>query len=193
MIRAIDDNIWTVVGPDVVFAGATMHTRMTVVRLSSGQLWVHSPIAWSDEVERFVDGQGGDVVALVAPNKFHYLYLDVWREHHPEAVVFAEADLKKKVPALQEAEDLDQTPPALWSDDIDQLVIDGHRLFQEAVFFHRPSRSLIFTDLFINLRLDQVNMLAGWFLKFEGVVFPNGGLPRLYRWLTSDKDKAEKP
>jgi len=63
-------------------------------------------------------------------------------------------------------------------------------MFQEAVFFHKPSQTLILTDLMINLPADNIKGPAKWFLQFEGVTYPHGGIPRLYRWFTSDRQAA---
>ncbi len=189
-VVALGDRIWMVGGPELVFAGAPMNTRMTVVRLESGALWIHSPIALTDVVTEFIESLGGDVCAIVAPNKFHHLWVADWRERFPEARVFAEADLKRKVAALEDSEDISDEAPALYRADVEQLIFSGNRLFQEAVFFHKPSRTLIFTDLMINLSADRAPLLARWFLAFEGVIYPHGGVPRLYRWLTSDKARA---
>lgn len=160
MIKEIAANIWTVEGPELVFAGAPMLTRMTVVRLNNGSLWVHSPVR--------LDEHGA----------------------YPDARLFAEPELKRKIPSLMNADELSDSAPSLYSSDIDQVIFSGNRLFQEAVFFHKSSGTLILTDLMINLRTNGMKLLPRWFLKFEQVVFPNGGVPRLYRWLTSDKIKA---
>ncbi len=189
MIRAIDNNIWTVDGPDVVFAGAAMHTRMTVVRLSTDQLWVHSPIVLDDSVKTLIEELGGEVVALIAPNKFHHLYIESWRSAYPSATVFAEEHVARKVPSLANDTILSNTTPDLYSDDIDQVVLSGNRLFQEVVFFHHESGALIFTDLMINLKTDNIKLLPRLFLEFEGVTYPDGGIPRLYKWL-SNKEQA---
>ncbi len=192
METQIADGLWTVEGPEVVFAGAAMHTRMTVVQLGDGTLWVHSPIALDMMVVAFVERLGGNVSALVAPNKFHHLFMGEWRAAYPEARVFAEADLKRKVPTLADVENITDEPPPLYAAEIDQVVFVGNRLFQEAVFFHRPSRSLILTDLMINLKTQGMGLLPKLFLQFEGVTWPDGGVPRLYRWLTRDKDAARQ-
>ena len=184
-------DLWIVDGPDIVFAGASMHTRMTIVRLSDGGLWVHSPIDLQAAADVMVQ-LGDDVRVLIAPNKFHHLYIQDWRQAYPNAAVFAEPELQRKVAHLQDAQTLTDSPPEIYAADLDQLVFAGNRLFAEAVFFHRASRTLILTDLMINLPLDQVNFFAGLFLRFEGVVFPNGGIPRLFRWLTSDRAAARR-
>ncbi len=169
-----------------------MHTRMTVVRLSNGGLWIHSPIKLSEPVLAAVRELGGAVSALVAPNKFHYLFLPAWQEAYPDAQVYAEPAVRKKVTALSTAEEITNTTPEHYSQDIDQVLFSGNRLFQEAVFFHKSSRTLILTDLMLNLKTERVKFWPRQFLKFEGAVYPNGGVTRLYRWLTLDRAKAKQ-
>lgn len=190
LANSLAEDIWTVEGPEVVFAGAPMHTRMTVVRLSGGGLWIHSPIPLSSAVQEFVREIGGQVDVIVAPNKFHYLFVGEWTAAYPEAQVYAEPKLMAKQPKLGTAHMIGDEPPTAYADVIDQLIFGGNAIFQEAVFFHKPSRTLILTDLFINLSVDKVKAPPRWFLQFEGVVFPNGGLPRLWRWLCHDRAGA---
>jgi uncharacterized protein DUF4336 len=192
MVTKINDGIWTVDGPNVVFAGASMHTRMTVVRLQGGGLWVHSPIELNEYTQAFLKDIGGEVVVLIAPNKFHYLFIEPWREAFPDAKVFAEEHLLRKAPSLAYAEVLTNSAPSLYSQDVDQVIFAGSRMFQEVVFFHKASRSLIFTDLMINLKTDEIKPLPRLFLEFEGVTYPNGGIPRLYRWFSNDKNKSRE-
>ena len=161
-------NIWQYIGPDLIFAGAPMHTRMTVVRLSDGTLWIHSPIQISEEVLSFVESQGGEVSAIVAPNKFHHLFVQEWVKLFPNAQVFAEETVKKKVETLAGAHLLTDQPDSLYANDIDQVVVSGNRLFQEVVFFHQDSSTLILTDLIINLKAQNIPLLPKLFLKFEG-------------------------
>lgn len=188
MIREVAEDIWTVEGPLVKFAGAGTNTRMTVVRMNSGALWIHSPVAWTEEIEAFVGDQL--VCALIAPNKFHHIWIGEWSERFPDAEVFAEEEVKKKIAALAGASDLGNEPPALYGEEIDQVVVAGNRLFQEVAFFHKASRTAIFTDLFINRPVDGEPLFAKLFLKFEDVVAPNGGIPRLYKLLTNDRAVA---
>lgn len=192
MATQISIGIWTMDGPEVVFAGASMRTRMTVIRLHDGRLWVHSPIELSRSTHAFLDDLGGEIAALIAPNKFHYMFIEQWREAFPDARVFVDEDLVRKRPSLAIAEVLTNSTPSLYSREIDQVVFRGNRLFQEVVFFHKASRSLIFTDLMINLKADRMKLIPRLFLEFEGVTYPSGGVPRLYRWFSSNKAKARE-
>ena len=196
----IAPNLWTVEGPALIFAGAPMNTRMTVVRLRDGSLWVHSPIAWSEGLEAQLLQWGGEVSVLVAPNKYHYLFVEPWLEHCPQARLYVEPELAKKLRKkrhglMQETwservEEMSNQAPPSYAQDVDQALFAGNPAFQEMVFFHRDSRTLILTDLMINLSLNNVPFLPGLFLRFEGVVAPRGGVPRLMRWFTFDKRTA---
>lgn len=192
MLNELGTNIWTLDGPEVIFAGAAMHTRMTVVRLDNGDLWIHSPIELSEPVLSSVKELGGSVSALIAPNKFHHMFMSAWQEAYPAAQVYAEPQVHKKIPALSCAEEITNSTPEQYSDEIDQVLFSGNRLFQEAVFFHKASHTLILTDLMLNLKAERVKFWPRQFLKFEGAIYPNGGVTRLYRWLTLDRAKAKQ-
>ena len=192
MITEIDENIWTVDGPDVVFTGITMNTRMTVVQLADGRLWIHSPVQLNDAVAAFLEGLGGQIAALVAPNKFHYLFIDPWRRKYADAVIFAHEDLKKKVKSLAQSEALTNTAPPAYASDIDQVLFSGNPAFREAVLFHRASASVIFTDLMQNLDTKDAGLFARLYAKFDGVASPDGGVPRLYKWLSTNKHADRK-
>jgi len=192
MLKEIGENIWTMNGPNVVFAGASMHTRMTIVRLANNHLWIHSPIKYTPDAKAAISSLGGQVVALIAPNKYHHMFVQEWQEEHPTAEIFAEANLRVRIEHLQAANELTNEAPKVYRDEIDQLIFGGNRLFQEVVFFHMHSETLILTDLMINLRPEEMSFLPRLFLKFEGALYPNGGVPTLFRWFTSNKGKARE-
>ena len=77
-LKPFANQVWIVDGPEICMSvlGLTFHfpTRMTVVRLPSGDLWLHSPIAWSERLARSIANLG-PVRRLIAPNAFHYRIL----------------------------------------------------------------------------------------------------------------------
>jgi hypothetical protein len=145
-MRKIDDGLW--VHEDSM---KLLTLRMTVVQLSNGGLWVHSPTALSVELKRQVDDIGR-VVAVVAPNNVHNLWLEEWLSAYPDATAFVARGIPKKLPALRGHSFIDEQARLQWSEDLDVEVMTGVPMFDECLFLHRSSRSLIVTDLVHNYR-----------------------------------------
>lgn len=139
------DELWTVERP-LRLAGLTLSTRMTVVRLAGGGLWLHSPVALDDAVLNALDGLG-NVRHIVAPNRFHHLYLEGYRHAYPKARFHAAPGLAEKRRDFAFDEVLADRPPAAWAGQIDQHLVAGCPALNEVVFYHHPSRTLILTDL----------------------------------------------
>ena len=132
--------------------------RMTVIRLSNGELFLHSPIKFdrglADELREF-----GTVRHLVSPNQFHYAHIGEWQKAFPEAIAWASPRVRQRARARQVdvdfARDLDLAPPREWCRDIDQTLFPGG-YFKEFIFFHLPSKTLILTDTIINIEPDRI-------------------------------------
>ena len=58
-------------------------TRMTVVRLSNGDLFLHSPIKFDGRLANGLLGLGA-VHHLVSPNQFHYAHIGEWAKAFPK-------------------------------------------------------------------------------------------------------------
>ena len=65
-----DESFWTLDGDRLRLMGIPFSTRMSIVRLKSGGLWLHSPVAVTAERCAAVDSRG-PVEFIVAPNKIH--------------------------------------------------------------------------------------------------------------------------
>ena len=63
-------------------------TKMTLVRLPGGALWVHSPIAPDPALFAEIEALG-TVGWLVAPNTLHYWWIPDWKARYPAAAVCA--------------------------------------------------------------------------------------------------------
>jgi hypothetical protein len=61
MLKQFGHEVWIADGPDVVIVGFHYPTRMAVIRLSDGRLFIWSPIQLTDILRAEVDalGQGG--------------------------------------------------------------------------------------------------------------------------------------
>lgn len=146
MLHPFGEEIWQADGSTTVVAGFRYPTRMVVIRLPGGGLFVWSPIQLSDELRAAVDALG-EVRHLVAPNSLHHLFLAEWRRAYPAARLHATLGLRLKRKDLAYDEDLEDAPPAAWAGEIDQVLMRGNLITTEVVFFHRRSGTAIFTDL----------------------------------------------
>ncbi len=144
-----DSDLWTADAP-LRFLGLEIGTRMTVVRLPGPKLWLHSPVPAAMDLVREVRALG-PVADLVAPNRLHHLYVGEWKQAFPEARIHAAPGLDTKRRDLEIASVLGETPDPDWADVIDQVVLDGFPMANEVVFFHRPSATLIASDLAFNI------------------------------------------
>lgn len=148
-MRQIHSDVWITEAP-LRFLGIEVGARMTVVRLPDSKLLLHSPIAASAELVREV-GALGTVAFLVAPNRLHHLFVGEWKQAFPEAAVYVAPGLETKRADLEIAGVLRDEPEAGWAETLDQVLMGGFPLANEVVFFHRPSRTLIGTDLAFNV------------------------------------------
>jgi hypothetical protein len=179
-LKPFADEVWIVDGPEIGmgYFGLTLPfpTRMAVVRLVDRKLWVHSPIAWNDDLAAEID-QLGTVEYLVAPNTLHYSYLETWRSRYPQARSYGPPGLdgRADTPAIDEV--LGETPPEAWDDAFAQCLVPG-ALLTEVDFFHRASRTLIITDLIENFEPRRVrNRFLRWIMQASGATDPDGKAP----------------
>ncbi|MEG3166183.1 DUF4336 domain-containing protein [Sphingomonas sp. PB2P19] len=189
MLRQFGEEIWTANGPTVSVAGFAYPTRMIVIRLSNGALFVWSPTALSSELQAVIDSLG-PVRHIVAPNTLHHMFIGEWQTAYPAAESYAVPALRAKRPDLKWDRDLEDAPPPDWSNEIDQVVVGGNRITTEVVFFHRQSQTAIFTDLIQHFE-------PGWFRGWRAIVAKLDFLtairptvPRKFRMTFRDREGA---
>ena len=149
MLIAFAEDVWADARP-LRFLGVEMGTRMTVVRLANGGLFVHSPVALDAETKAAVDALG-PVRAIVAPNLFHHLFVGAWASAYPDAKLSACPGLAEKRPELRFDAVLGDTADAGWLGEIDQVFFGAFALANEVLFFHRRSGTVITSDVLLNL------------------------------------------
>lgn len=163
MLTEFADDIWIAEGPTLVAAAGFQYpTRMAVIRLSGGRLFVWSPVALTESLRAAVTALGMPH-ALVAPNHLHDSYIAEWAAAFPAAKVFAAPGLAQKRPDLHIAGELGDAPPPDWAGEVDQIVMAGNRITTEVVFFHAKSGTVILTDL-------VQHFPKGWFSGWRGVI-----------------------
>ncbi len=151
-IRNLAEGLWTVERSHG-FLGVDVGGRMNVIRLSSGGLFIHSPVSLSRELGEWLAGLG-EVKYVVAPNRFHHLHVDGYMRAYPGAQFLAAPGLPEKRRDLTFTGLLGGTAPSEWDGEIEHFVFGGMPLLNEAVILHKPSRTLILTDLLFNFSLD---------------------------------------
>lgn len=67
VLKPVAPDVWIVDGENIRFYGLPFSTRMTIVRLTNDDIWVHSPIADREELFNAVTALG-PVRHLIAPN-----------------------------------------------------------------------------------------------------------------------------
>jgi hypothetical protein len=179
LLREFGPAIWIGDGPIVSFLGFAYPTRMALIKLSNGRLFVWSPIALSAALKRDVDALG-PVGFLVSPNRLHHLYLAKWKPTYPQARLYASPGLRKKRKDLAFDADLGDSPEPEWAADIDQVPVRGS-FITEVEFFHRASRTAIFADLIQNFPPGWFNGWRGIIARLDGICAPNPGAPREWR------------
>jgi hypothetical protein len=145
----VPGRIWLKKYP-VHYAGCDFFARATYIRLSSGELFVHSPGPIDEEVAEEAR-ELGPVAHIVAPGSYHYFYVADWQRAFPDATTWICPGVERKRPDLEFDWILSDHPPAAWSGELDQVLVRGNRFIWEVAFFERSSKTLVLTDLIENI------------------------------------------
>ncbi len=224
-LKPVAPDLWICDGPHISFYGLPFPTRMTIVRLADGGLFVHSPVTLTADPGEGSDTSGpvvadrddrigpngglraqtgasmvqargegvrakgleaevaalGPVRHLIAPNWIHYAHLPAWQRAFPGSTTWAAPGVRERAASygvdLRIDEPLgDEAPPA-WKGQIDQVLVRGSDIHQEVVFFHRPSRTLILTDLIENFESHHCPAWTRPLLALAGTRDPDGKAP----------------
>lgn len=179
-LQKIAQDIWIIDGEEVSWYGMPYTTRTTVVKLSNGKLWIHSPGKIGDKLLAEIDRLGA-ATYLISPNKIHHLFLKDWQERYPEALLYASPGLRRKRNDIEFDSDLNNYPESNWAIDLDQMIFKGSPAMEEVVFFHKSSRTLILTDLIENFHPAHFSGYRKVLAKITGIVSPDGKTPLDWR------------
>jgi hypothetical protein len=180
MLEQFGHEIWIADGSEVAVIGFHYPTRMAVIRLSGGGLFLWSPIPLTDRVRAEVDGLG-EVCHIVAPNSLHHLFVPEWKRAYPSAKVYTPPGLREKRRDIEFDDDLGNVPIPDWAGEIDQALMLGNVITTEVVFFHVKSGTVLFTDL---IQQFPANWFSGWrafIAKIDLMVAPEPSVPRKFR------------
>lgn len=189
MLQPFGERVWLADGPSADVAGFRYPTRAAIIQLTGGGLLIMSPVALTDGLRTAVEALG-DVRFIVAPNSLHHLFLAEWEAAWPDARLVAPPGLRKRRRDLAFDDDLVDIPNLAWADDLDQVIVHGNLITSEVVFFHRSSRTTIFTDL---IQHFDPSWFTGWRAVVAGLdlmTAPEPETPRKFRFTFVDRRVA---
>lgn len=192
-LKQFAENIWIVDGPNVRDMGFTFTTRMAIVKLLDGSIWVDSPVPVSFETLKQVTGLG-PVRYLVAATPRHVWRLDRWHTLFPEAELWA---AKPTLLTLEKGHlpftgFLGDEAPQGWVADLDQHVFKGNPFSSEVFFFHKNAHTVMLDDLIQIHPLEKRKGLLNFFSRLEGVLPPDGGVGLDIRMTFIHRDLARQ-
>jgi hypothetical protein len=101
---------------------------------------------------------------LIAPSRMHYMHVPEFARAYPEARTYVAPGLNRGLDGVVIHGRLGDTPEPEWAGEIEQSVFRGSALYDEVDFFHRPTRTLILTDLLFCIPGDRsllTRLIAG--------------------------------
>jgi hypothetical protein len=159
---AFGPEIWIAEGPVDTSFGFPYPTRMAIVRLGDGGLFLWLPIQLTPGLQATVEVLG-TVRYLVSPSKRHHQFLAEWKAAYPWSRMYASPGLVQLRHDLAFDDKLGDRAPQAWAVDLDQVLVHGSHTMTEAAFFHRASSTALICDLI--QQLPPAKGLKGWLTK----------------------------
>jgi uncharacterized protein DUF4336 len=183
-LKPVGEDLWVVDGPIVrmAYLGVSIPfpTRMVLIRLTNGGLFLWSPTEPDDGLRAEIDALG-PVHHLVSPNKIHYAHIAAWKRIYPEATAWASPGVRERAASqlidVSFDADLGDGPDPAWREDLDQLVFRGSSFVEEVVFFHRKTRTLVLADLIENFEPEKMRGAYRWVVRLAGAAAPDAKTP----------------
>src|SRR5690242_12829448 len=93
-LEKLDEDLWVAARPLKLIVG-DVGCRMTVIRLPSGGLLLHSPVALDPPTRQAIDALG-PVRWIVGPSKVHHIFLGEYASAYPDARLVGAPGLAEK-------------------------------------------------------------------------------------------------
>ncbi|WES66011.1 DUF4336 domain-containing protein [Microbacter sp. GSS18] len=158
--------------------GMPFTTRMSVVQLRDGSVWVSSPVPLPYEARTEVTSLG-PVRYLVSPTPRHFWRLARWHMLFPDAELWS----SPMTPFTLKRGDLPLTGvlgaglPRSWAPELDHVVL-GSSVLQESAFLHAPSGTLLIEDAIQVHNPRPRHPISNTVFRLGGVMGPDGGVSR---------------
>lgn len=159
--------------------------RTTAVRLTKGVI-VFSP---GPDVDVEQCAQLGPVTDIVAPNLFHHLGVKRATEQLHNAKLWGVPGLAAKCNGIRwDAVLSADTWP--YQDELPMVLLQGMPKVNEAIFFHKKSRTLLVTDLCFNILHPRG--FGAWIILHVFSTYGRFGVSRLIKRMITDKPAFER-
>lgn len=179
-LKPVADSVWIVDGGPLRVMGLPVPIRMTVIRLSSGVMWLHSPTPHDPELQRAIEAIA-PIGHIVAPSVAHWTFVRDWQASCPRAATWAAPGLVRRLPVRRSGIEFDhelgRVAPEAFSADLDQVTLAGGMGVNEVAFLHRRTRTLVLTDLVQNFEPQKLGALARPLVRAAGAMAPDGKAP----------------
>ncbi|XP_060188725.1 uncharacterized protein LOC132617683 [Lycium barbarum] len=200
--EVVKDTIWLFEQEQALgFSSVSTNIRMTVIKLKSGELWVHAPIAPTKECIQLVKELGYPVKYIVLPTFAyeHKIFVGPFSRKFPKAQVWVAPrqwswplNLPLEFFGIFRAKTLiDRDMSTPWADDIEQKVLSSPEVgigpYVEVAFYHKRSRTLLVTDAVIFVPRTPPECIS----KESLLASANNGLA--VRLLSKGKEVPEGP
>jgi hypothetical protein len=171
-LKSVAKDVWIVDGPVIRFGmlwpKMPFPTRITIIRLAGGDLFIHSPTPLPPELGEDIKSIGRPRWIL-GPNRIHYWWIPDWHAAFPEANVYLAPRIREQSDARIDFDGLplDGSTGYPWDVEMGTLPVTGSYM-TEVVFFTVPAGTLVLTDSGRELRAAQA-----WHRR---------ALPHMARW-----------
>ena len=161
-LTQVDDDILTVTGTILMPAGR-LPRRMTVVRLTHGDLIIFSAMSLAEDQMNVLEAFGRPCYMIV-PNDHHRLDAKSWKERYPTLRVIAPAGAREKV---EKVVLVDATFGDFADSSVRFVPVAGTAEKEAALEVHGANgTTLVLNDLVGNIR--GARGFSGWFLRLMG-------------------------
>jgi glutaredoxin len=179
VLKKVAPDLWVAERP-FIWNSIDVGGKMAVVRLADGSLWVHSPVELDAPLKAALAALG-PVKYIMSPNYEHVKYAQQWIDAYPDAIAYGCPGAKEKFPQIsfQAEVGVGNAVPEAWASDLLVTYMDCEHnpftrspFFNEVVFVHLPTKTLIVTDLFWNYPIDAPAGTRAWKWGMDEVYLP---------------------
>lgn len=181
-LESLAENVWLLSCP-LSLMGCRIGRNVTVIRLGSGRLVIHSTARFSPEDVAAIETLG-EPAWLVEASRFHDTFAAAGRRAFPELPYYAPPGFS--VRAGGETRPLSELPVET-AGEVEILELAGMPRVREHAVIHHPSRTLILADLVFNLDASAGAWTLG-FLRVAAGLREYPGQSRFFRFCIEDHE-----